>query len=150
MGPDHSNGTVDTPNFGTTVAVSKNVRPAEFGDPQHRFIDTSQLRKASCNEPQQTLSLKAKPLSLEEAARKALMTAFSERESSRVKLNTNYSLDGALEFDEKAKVYNKRREQLAAVMSGKTLSNEDGKSFPWLSAKDTVEPQVCESILPFH
>ena len=150
MGPDHSNGTVDTSNFGTTVAVYKNVRPAEFSDLQHRFIDASQLRKASRNEPQQTLPAKAKPLSLEEAARKALMTAFSERESSRVKLNTNYSLEGALEFDEKAKVYNKRREQLAALMPGKTSSNEDGMSFPWLSPKETVEPQVCESVLPFH
>ena len=150
MEPDHSNDTVDNSNFGTTVAVYKNVRPVEFSDLQDRFIDTSQLRKASRN-LQHTLPAKAKPLSLEEAARKALMTAFSERESSRVKLKTNYSLDGALEFDEKAKGYNKRREQLAALMPGKTLSNEDGMSFPWLSPKETVEPQVCEHItLPLN
>ncbi|GAB7334500.1 hypothetical protein MBLNU13_g06490t1 [Cladosporium sp. NU13] len=146
MRPDHSNGSVDTSNYGTTAAIYKNVRPAEFSDLQHRFIDTSQLRKASRAEPQQTLSARAKPLSPEEAARKALTTAFSERESSRVKLNTNYSIDGALEFDEKAEVYNMRREQLAALMPGKTLSSEDKMSFPWLSAKDTMEPQT--SVVP--
>lgn len=67
-----------------------------------------------------------------------------------MRLNTNYSLDAALEFDERAKIYNARRERLAALMPGKTLSIEDERSFPLLSAKDTVEPQVCVSIFTFH
>jgi len=79
----------------------------------------------------------------EEAARKALVTAFEERESSRVRLNTDYSIPRALEFDEKAKAYNFKREKLAALMPGGSLSIEDEKLFPWLSVKDTVEPQVC-------
>jgi hypothetical protein len=79
----------------------------------------------------------------EEAARKALVTAFEERESSRVQLNTNYSIPRALEFDEKTKTYNMKREELAALMPGGSLSIEDIKLFPWLSSKDTVEPQVC-------
>lgn len=137
---------VDTSNFGTTAAIYKNVKPAEFSGLQHRFIDTSQLKKASRNEAQQTLPAKTKPPTLEEAARKALVAAFSERESSRLRLNTNYSLDGALEFDERAKIYNARRERLAALMPGKTLSIEDERSFPLLSTKDTVQPQVCRNI----
>ena len=149
-GPASFNNTVGTSNFGTTAAVYKNVKPADFGDLQHRFIDTSPLKKPSRKECQQTLPAKAKPPTMEEAARKALVAAFSERESSRARLNTNYSLDGALEFDERAKIYNVRRERLAALMPGKTLSIEDERSFPLLSTKDTVEPQVCESILTFH
>ena len=89
-------------------------------------------------------------MSPEEAARKALMTAFKERESSRVQLNTNYSIPAALEFDEKAKSYNVRREKLATLMPEGKLSIEDETLFPRLSAKDTFEPQVCESTLTFH
>lgn len=150
MRPDHSNGTVDICNIGTTAAIYRNVKPTEFSDLQHRFIDTSQLKIASRSEPQQTLSANAKPLGPEEAARKTLMNAFKERESSRVQLNINYSIPSALKFDEKAKIYNMRREQLAALMPGKTLSIEDESSFPRLSVKDTFEPEVCESILPSH
>ena len=128
----------------------KNVKPAEFGDLRDRFIDTSLLKKASRFEHRQTLPAKAAPPTPQEAARKALVIAFKERESSRVQLNANYSIPGALEFDEKAKTYNTRREKLAALMPGGSLSIEDGKLFPWLSAKDTVEPQVCQSILLSH
>jgi hypothetical protein len=78
------------------------------------------------------------------------MTAFEERESSRVRLNTNYSIPGALEFDEKAKAYNTRRLQLARLMPQGRLSDEDETMFPRLSVKDTFEPQVCESTLSFH
>jgi len=144
--PGNAVDTVVSSNFGTTAAIYKNVRPADFGDLRDRFIDTSLLRESSRNEHRQTLPAKATRLTPEEAARKALVTAFSERESSRVQLNMNYSIPGALEFDNKAKTYNMRREQLAALMPGKRLSVEDETLFPWLSAKDTVVPQVCVSV----
>lgn len=142
--PGHSVGTINASHFGTTAAIYKNVRPADFGDLQHRFIDTSLLKKGSCNENRQTLPAKVSRLTPEESARKALVTAFSERESSRKQLNTNYTIPGALEFDDKAKTYNMRREQLATLMPGERLSIEDETLFPWLSTKGTVDPQVCK------
>ena len=146
--PAHSNDTLESSKFGTTAAIYKNVKPADFGDLQHRFIDTSLLKKAPHSEPGQALPAKSKPMTPEEAARKALVTAFGERESSRVQLNTNYSIPRALEFDEKAKTYNMKREELAALMPGGSLSIEDEELFPWLSAKDTVDPQVCAYYYP--
>lgn len=147
---DHFVNTVISSRFDATAAMYKNVKPAEFGDLQDRFTDTSLLKKASRSEHRQTLPAKAPPPTPQEAARKALGTASKERESSRVQLNTNYSIPRALEFDEKAKTYNTMREKLAALMPGKRLTIEDERLFPWLSAKDTVEPQVCDSILLSH
>jgi hypothetical protein len=150
VGPTHSANTIGSSRFGTTAATYKNVKPAEFSDLQDRFIDTSLLKKASRSEHRQTLPAKTTPSTPQEAARKALVAAFKERESARVQLNTNYSIPRALEFDQKAKTYNMMREKLARLMPGRSLSVEDGKLFPWLSAKDTVEPQVCKSILLSH
>jgi hypothetical protein len=148
--PDQSANTIVSSRFGATAEIYKNVKPAEFGDLRDRFIDTSLLKKAPRSEHRQTPPAKAMPPTPQEAARKALVTAFTERESSRVQLNANYSIPHALEFDEKAKAYNMMREKLARLMPGRSLSAEDETLFPWLSAKDTVDPQVCESILISH
>lgn len=145
--PDQSANTIVSSRFGATAEIYENVKPAEFGDLRDRFIDTSLLKKAPQSEHRQTLPAKAIPPTPQEAARKALVTAFTERESCRVQLNANYSIPHALEFDEKAKTYNMMREKLARLMPGRRLSVEDERLFPWLSAKDTVDPQVCESIL---
>jgi len=144
--PSHPNATTETSNFGTIRATYNNVKPVELSELQHRFIDKSLLREAPRNNQHQILPAKTTPPTPVEAAREALVIAFNERESCRIQLNTNYSTDGALEFDEKAKIYNMRREELAELMPQKALSGEDDISFPWLSTKDTVEPQVCESI----
>jgi hypothetical protein len=102
--PDQSANTIVSSRVGTTAAIYKNVKPAEFGDLRDRFIDTSLLKKASRSEHQRTLPAKAMPPTPREAARKALVTAFTERESSRVQLSANYSIANALEFDEKARL----------------------------------------------
>jgi len=142
--------TTSTSNFGTTAATYNGINPVDFSELRHRFIDTSPLKQASHKVQQQSLSVKPKSLTPEEAARDALILAFRRRESSRIQLNTNYSLHGALEFDERAKNYNTRREGLAALMPDGNLSIEDEVAFPWLSPKDTVEPQVCESFFLLH
>ena len=117
--PDQSANTIVSSRFGATAEIYKNVKPAEFGDLRDRFIDTSLLKKAPRSEHRQTPPAKAMPPTPQEAARKALVTAFTERESSRVQLNANYSIPHALEFDEKAKAYNMMREKLARLMPGK-------------------------------
>jgi hypothetical protein len=147
-GPAHA--TTNTADFDTTREIYNNVRPVDFSELQHRFIDTSLLRQASRTQPEHELPTKTTPLNPEEALREAFVIAFSEREACRVQLNAHYTLNGALEFDEKAKTYNARREQLAGLMPQGELRIEDEMSFPWLSTKDTVEPQVRESIFPSH
>lgn len=139
-----------TSNFGlrTTATIYDSIKPATLGELRHKFIDTSPLKKAPGNEHRQFQPVEVTPLSPEEAAHEALVIAFNERESSRIQLNSHYSLDGALDFDEKARTYNSRRQELAAIMPSGQLSGDDVWTFPFLSTKDTVEPQVCEST--FH
>jgi hypothetical protein len=147
---DHINDATSTSNFDTTRAIYNSVKPVDLSELQHRFIDTPPLRNASRTERRQFLQAKITPLDPEEAAREALVIASSERESCRVQLNTSYSHQVALDFDEKAKMYSTRRRELAALMPQGTLSIHDEASFPQLSTKDTFEPQVSKNMNSLH
>jgi hypothetical protein len=133
----------------TTGFDRSQIKPATLDELQHKFVDTTMLRNRPDDWPEDPTPAHAAPLDPEHAARVALAIALSERETTRVQLNTNYSHDCALRFDEKAKAYKMRRRELAALMPSGQLNREDVESFPYLSAKDTLEPTVRCNILTF-
>lgn len=111
-------------------------------------VEVSPLTDSSSGAcPETPLTAIVSPLDPEEAAREALKTASRERESFRKKLTTGYSQERALEFAEKARMYKEKRQDLADCMPWGELSIADEKSFPYLSTKDTTEPQVCHSTI---
>jgi hypothetical protein len=121
-----------SPNNVTNGVDHSQIRPATLDELQHKFVDTTLVRNKPADWP-------------EHAARDALIIAYSEREATRVVLNTNYTHDCALDFDVKARTYKLRRQELAALMPSGQLSRDDVESFPYLSAQDTLEPKVCYS-----
>jgi hypothetical protein len=134
-----------SPNVVTTGLDHSKIRPATLDELQHKFVDTTLVRNKPADWPEHTTPAHTPPLNPEHAARDALIIAYNEREATRVVLNTNYTHDCALEFDEKARSYKMRRQELAALMPSGQLSRDDVESFPYLSAKDTLEPKVCYS-----
>jgi hypothetical protein len=125
------------------------IKPATLDELQHKFADTTMLRNKPADWTEDATPAHTTPLDPEHAARDALIVAYSEREASRVELNTNYTRDCALGFDEKARAYKMRRQALAALMPLGQLSRDDVESFPYLSSKDTLEPKVRYSTVSF-
>lgn len=138
----HGNSNV-TPTTDLTSNAHKSIEPTPLNLLRPNFIETMVLRDRSCPQERPSKQVTDKPLSPEEAAREALIWAYRERESARVRLSMDYSPECALTFDVSAKEYKAKRSELAALMPSGMLSTEDEESFPFLSTKDTVEPQVC-------
>jgi hypothetical protein len=134
-----------SPNNVTNEVDHSQIRPATLDELQHKFVDTTLVRNKPADWPEHANPAHSPPIDPEHAARDVLIIAFSEREATRVELNTNYTHDCALKFDEKARVYKLRRQELAALMPLGQLSRDDVESFPYLSSKDTLEPKVCYS-----
>jgi hypothetical protein len=134
-----------SPNNVTNGVDHSQIRPATLDELQHKFVDTTLVRNKPADWPEHATPVQTPPLNPEHAARDALIIAYSEREATRVVLNTTYTHDCALDFDEKARAYKTRRQELAALMPSGQLSRDDVESFPYLSSKDTLEPKVCYS-----
>ena len=111
-------------------------------EPQHTLIDTSFFEETPAEKPQNLYSPVIKPISPEELAREALAIAFREREAARVELSKNYSPESVDLFSEKAQEYKAKRKAPELLTSSGQLSSEDEASFPYLSSRDTEEPQV--------
>lgn len=133
-------------SLGTNKGTHRGIQPATMEELREKFVDTSLLKDTSIEgRPNTPPAVIVSPPASEEAAREALKIASKEREMARVKLNTGYSHERALDFDEKAKAYKERRQDLMAFLPWRELSMEDEQAFPYLPTKDTVAPQVCHN-----
>lgn len=144
----HGNGNA-TPATRFTSSAYKSIEPTPLNLLRPNFIETTVLRDQSYQQNRPSQQAFNKPLSPEEAAREALISAYRERESVRVKLSMNYSPECALAFDASAKEYEAKRSELAALMPSGMLSTVDEGSFPFLTTKDTVEPRFV-AVVPLY
>lgn len=142
-GPVSGHPTNQAVNMISKVEAGDQVVEAALESVQNGAVEVSPLTDMFNDGLKTPLTAILSPLTPEEAAREALKTAYREREAFRKKLTTGYSQERALEFAEKARTYKEKRQDLAACMPWGELSIADEQEFPYLSTKDTVEPQVC-------